>query len=103
TATIVIPAYLEHFEKHNDFRPLAWWIHDNVPGHAGMYFFPKLCAFNVSWFEGPCNKGIFSYTPPKGTLTKRGMENFDGDHSELYSDLITQGIVSREFMSSREK
>jgi len=103
TATIVIPAYLEYFEKHHDFRPLAWWIHDNISDHAGMYFFPKLCAFNISWFEGPCNKGIFSYTSPKGTLTKRGMQNFEGNHSELYSDLITQGIVSRELMSSREK
>jgi len=93
TATIVIPAYLAYFEKHGDYRPLAWWIHDHISEQAGMYFFPKLCAFNISWFEGPSDQGISSYAVPKGTLTKRGMDNFNGDHSEFYSGLIKEGIV----------
>jgi len=90
TATIVVPAYLDYFEKHQDFRPLAWWIHDHAPEHAGMYFFPKLCAFNISWFEGPCNRAIMSYVLPKGTLTKSGMDNFNGDHAECYANLIKE-------------
>jgi len=93
TATIVVPGYLDYFEKHGDYRPLAWWIHDHIPAHAGMCFFPKLCAFNISWFEGPNDQPIQSYIPPKGTLTKRGLDNFNGDHSEFYSGLIEEGIV----------
>lgn len=34
-----------------------------------------------------------SYVPPKGTLTKLGMDNFSGDHADLYADLIQEGIV----------
>ena len=93
TATIVIPAYLAYYERHQDYRPLAWWIHDHIPEQAGMEFFPKLCAFNISWFEGASDKSIRSYGKPKGLLTKKGMDNFDGDHSELYSDLIEEGII----------
>ena len=93
TATIVIPAYLDYYDKHQDFRPLAWWIHDHIPEHAGMYFFPKLCAFNISWFEGECDRGIKSYIAPKGTLTRKGMDNFDGDHAEQYSVLLEKGII----------
>jgi len=93
TATIVVPAYLDYFEKHGDYRPLAWWIHDHVPDHAGMYFFPKLCAFNISWFEGKSNQAIQSYVAPKGTLTKQGMDNFEGEHSRFYSDLIEDGML----------
>jgi len=93
TATIVIPAYLEYFDKHQDYRPLAWWVHDNISEQAGMEFFPKLCAFNISWFEGLSDKSIRSYGKPKGLLTKEGMDNFDGDHSDLYADLIKGGIV----------
>ena len=93
TATIVIPAYLDYHDKHQDFRPLAWWIHDHIPDHAGMYFFPRLCAFNISWFEGASDKSIMSYARPKGTLTKSGMDNFEGDHSEFYLDLLAEGIA----------
>jgi hypothetical protein len=94
TATTVVPAYLDYFEKHGDYRPLAWWIHDHIPEHAGMYFFPKLCAFNISWFEGSSDRSIMSYIPPKGILTKRGLDNFAGDHSALYADLVKEGIVN---------
>jgi len=97
TATIVIPAYLDNFKKYQNYRPLAWWIHDHVPEHSGMYFFPKLCAFNISWFEGPCDKAIVSYVPPKGTLTKKGMDNFDGDHSESYRSLIQERIIHAKY------
>ena len=93
TATIVIPAYLNYYDKHQDFRPLAWWIHDHISERAGMYFFPRLCAFNISWFEGASDKSIMSYAPPKGTLTKNGMDNFEGDYSEFYLDLLAEGIV----------
>lgn len=83
-ACIVVNWYLDCYEKTGDFRPLAWWIHDHLP-YSSMYFFPKLCAFNLGWYEQPL-KRIDSYILPKGCLTKPGMDNHSGDHSEWYID-----------------
>ena len=83
TACIVVNWYLEQYEETQDFRPLAWWIHDHLP-YARMEFFPKLCAFNISWHEKSRKASILSYTTPKGHLTKIGMDNHKGDHSEFY-------------------
>ena len=66
-----------------DWRSLAWWIHDNLP-HCGLYFFPKLAAFNIHWYELDKEKTIHSYIKPKGCLTKSGMDNYGGDHSKWY-------------------
>lgn len=85
TACIVIPALADYVESGGDWRSMAWWIHDNLP-YSGLYFFPKLTAFNISWYEGP-SSGISSYIKPVGTLTKPGMPNFEGDHSEFYSGI----------------
>ncbi len=82
TACIAIPWFTEKYEAGADWQSLAWWIHDHLP-HSGLYFFPKLAAFNISWHEKPV-KTIQSYVDPKGCLTKPGMDNFDGDHSALY-------------------
>jgi hypothetical protein len=82
TACIVIPGFLERYGSDADWLGLAWWIHDNLP-YSSLYFFPKLCAFNISWHERP-EQRIDSYIEPKGCLTKPGMENHSGDHSEFY-------------------
>lgn len=82
TACIVIPWFADKYESGADWRSLAWWIHDHLP-HGGLYFFPKLAAFNITWHENPF-KSINSYIEPKSCLTKPGMENFDGDHSAHY-------------------
>ncbi len=82
TACIVIPWFADKYEAGADWRSLAWWIHDHLP-HGGLYFFPKLAAFNITWHESPI-KSINSYIDPKGYLTKPGMENFEGDHSADY-------------------
>lgn len=83
-ACIVVNWYLERYEQTSDFRPLAWWIHDNLP-YSSMCFFPRLCAFNLGWYEEPTRQ-IYSYVNPKGFLTRRGMDNHEGDHSEWYQD-----------------
>lgn len=83
-ACIVVNWYLPRYEETSDFRPLAWWIHDNLP-YSSMCFFSKLCAFNLGWYEEP-TRVIYSYIEPKGYLTKRGMDNHEGDHSEWYQD-----------------
>ncbi|MTI17015.1 hypothetical protein E1162_07155 [Rhodobacteraceae bacterium RKSG542] len=82
TACIVIPWFADQMEDGADWRSLAWWIHDNLP-HSGLYFFPKMAAFNITWHEQPVRR-IDSYIAPKGCLTKPGMENNTGDHSQWY-------------------
>lgn len=86
-ACIVVNWYLPRYEATGDFRPLAWWIHDNLP-YSSMTFFPKLCAFNIGWYEEP-TRSIFSYIQPKGYLTRKGMDNYEADHSEWYPDFPT--------------
>ena len=84
TACIVVRGFLPEYEKTGDWRPIAWWIHDHLR-YSDLYFFPKLAAFNITWNEKP-KRVIKSYVKPKGTLTKPGMENHEGDHSKLYRD-----------------
>lgn len=85
TACIVIPWYLDRYEATGDWRPLAWWIHDHLP-YSDMYFFPQLCAFNLTWNEEPARE-IYSYIPPhRGHLTKPGMDNNMGSHAEYYPE-----------------
>ena len=81
TACVVIPWFIDNHDV-SEWPMLAWWIHDHLPYHS-LYFFPKLAAFNLRWREEPERK-IDSYVAPKGTLTKPGMDNWDGDHSEHY-------------------
>ncbi|MEM1311314.1 MAG: peptidase M15, partial [Cyanobacteria bacterium P01_H01_bin.153] len=84
------------YEQTQDWTTLAWWIHDHIPDYASMMFFPKYAAFNISWRENPnFTNFIFSHfanphTGKKGYLTKKGMENFEGDHSKFYKPFIEQ-------------
>ena len=81
-ATIVIPWFIDRCDPGLDWRRLAWWIHDHLP-YSDMCFFPRLAAFNLGWHEVP-HRRIYSYVPPKGLLTKSGLTNQNGDHSEWY-------------------
>ena len=83
TVSIVIPWFADQYEKGREWQSLAWWIHDNLP-HCGLYFFPSLAAFNITWHESNKEKTIYSYINPKGCLTKNGMGNYEGDHSQYY-------------------
>jgi len=85
-ATIVINRYIPYFGTTKNWQSLAWYVHDNLP-YSSLYFFPKLCAFNIGWRENP-KKRIDSYISPKGCLTKPGMENHAGDHSALYDKML---------------
>lgn len=88
TASIVVPAFAKLYNQGMSWTQLAWWIHDHLP-YSTLFFFPKNAAFNIQWHEVPARK-IQSYVAPKGTLTKPGMDNFDGDHSEFYSALLSK-------------
>ncbi|KPP80474.1 MAG: hypothetical protein HLUCCA04_12535 [Oceanicaulis sp. HLUCCA04] len=82
TATIVINSYVDQFESTGDWRSMAWFIHDHLP-YSSQYYFPKLCALNLTWSENP-KRTIDSYVQPKGTLTKPGMANHDSSHADAY-------------------
>ncbi len=83
TACVVVTSFVDYYENTRDWQALAWWIHDQLP-YSDLTFFPKLAAFNISWHESPA-RTIYSYVSPKGCLTKPGMTNHAGDHSEFYS------------------
>jgi hypothetical protein len=90
TATVVIPSYLDHFSTTGRWETLAWWIRDHIEHYANVFFFPKLCAFNIRWYEGPSDKAIVYLDPPlRELLTRRGESNFDGDHSTNYVGILT--------------
>ena len=81
TACVFIPWFTERYDQGVDWRALAYWIHDHLP-YSQLQFFPKLCAFNISWHERP-KKEIYSFiTPHKGALAKRD----DTKHGEWYAD-----------------
>lgn len=65
TACIVVHSFLPYYERTGHWQALAWWVHDNVPGNAGLTFFPKLAAFNIAWHK-KAERSIYSYAPPKG-------------------------------------
>ncbi len=74
--------FADRYEQGQDWRSLAWWIHDHLPNSA-LFFFPRLAAFNITWHENP-ERRISSYIKPRGILTRPGMDNHDEDHSAFY-------------------
>jgi hypothetical protein len=82
-ATVVVPWFADRYAEGADWRAMAWWIHDHLP-YSELQFFPKLAAFNIGWHERP-KRRIDSFIPPRGCLTRPGMENHGGDHSQAYS------------------
>lgn len=100
TACIVVPSFASYYERTQDWTALAWWIHDHIDAYAGMTFFPKYAAFNISWRENPkLSKVIYSYvksphTGKSGYLTKEGMDNFAGSHEQFYREFIEQLLAS---------
>lgn len=87
TACIVVPRFANRFTGPQDWKKLAWWIHDHLP-YATMEFFPIRFAFNLSWHEKP-SRMIYSHIPEsRGYLTKPGMDNHAGDHRAEWVDIV---------------
>lgn len=87
TACIVIPSYLDYFEETGDWASLAWWIHSHVPDYMHMYFFPNLCAFNISWYEDEqAPKSISSYIADPNTGHKKRIL-IGGVESDYYRNI----------------
>ena len=87
TACIVVNSFVDYYEKNGNWQALAWWVHDNIPAYSSMFFFPKLAAFNIRWSPEP-EKIIQSYIPPKGYLTKPGLDNHEGAHETTYAEFL---------------
>ena len=71
-ASIVIPWFADRYAEGRDWRDLAWWMHDHLD-YSEIWFFPKLCAFNLAWRPHP-KRRIDSYIVPKGCLLRPGAE-----------------------------
>jgi hypothetical protein len=88
TASVLVPAYLDLYEESGDCEPLAWWIRDHLREHAEVTFFPWQCAFNIRWYEGESDQAIYQDPGPgmgeDRLITRKGMNNFDGDHRYRY-------------------
>jgi hypothetical protein len=82
-ATVVVPWFADRYDEGADWRAMAWWIHDHLP-YSELQFFPKLAAFNIGWHERP-KRRIDSFIHPRGCLTRPGMENHAGVHSQAYA------------------
>lgn len=85
-ASIVIPWFADQCAHGRDWRNLAWWLHDHLD-YSEIWFFPKLCAFNIAWRPEPMRR-IDSYIAPKGCLLRPGAEPpLDRDARQaLYAD-----------------
>ena len=85
-ASIVIPWFADQYGQGRDWRDLAWWLYDHLP-FAEVWFFPKLCAFNIAWRPEP-QRRIDSYIVPKGTLVRGGVEPTEqpDQRARLYAD-----------------
>lgn len=65
---MVVPWFADRYKEGEgaDWRALAYWIHNHLP-YSDLYFFPRLCAFNISWHEWSM-RSIRSYIKPASTL-----------------------------------
>ncbi len=86
-ATVVVNRFIPYVEKTGDWQSMAWYIHDHLP-YSNMCFYPKLGAFNFGWRENPL-KRIDSKMPDYVCLTKPGMANHAGPHSENYAPMLS--------------
>lgn len=82
-ASIQIPWFMEQQKEKGDWTAIAWWIHDHLPYHSQFYF-NQNGTLNLGWRETG-DRWVRSYIEPRGYLTRKGMDNWEGDHSENYS------------------
>lgn len=90
TACIVVTSFVPYYQETRDWPALAWWIHENVPAYASMFFFKNLAAFNIHWSEDPkFPKGVESTVPnpangKKTALVLNGKPAIPGPYEARY-------------------
>lgn len=84
--SVAIPWFTDQYEQGRDWRDLAWWMHDHLP-YSAIWFFPKLCAFNLDWRPKPL-RTISSYIAPRGMLLRAGSKPAEPlpDRQSRYAD-----------------
>lgn len=88
TACVVVNAFIPYYERTGDWEAMAWWVHDHL--NADITFFPKLAAFNVSYYEGE-RSGIYSEAPPRrGWLSKPGETSWNHRHDDDYAAMLKE-------------
>lgn len=88
TACVVVPSFIDYYERTHDWQALAWWVHDHLPYHD-LQFFPRYAAFNLTWRQNP-ERRIHGFIPPRGILTRPGMANHTGDHGAAYAAFLDE-------------
>lgn len=87
TACILVPTYIDYYQKTGDWTSLAWWIHAHIPAYSEMTFFPNLCAFNINWSEDQGRpKTISTYVKDINTGHKKAILKA-GVASEYYQKI----------------
>ncbi len=87
TACIVVPRFANEWTGPDDWKRIAWWVHDHLP-YSTMEFFPVRWAFNLQWHEKPLRM-IYSHIPDaRGYLTKSGMPEHDADHRDWWEPIV---------------
>jgi hypothetical protein len=81
-ATIRPRVAVFHIHSLNHHQPPTSSYYQTA-SYSELQFFPKLAAFNIGWHELP-RRHISSFAPPRGVLTKPGLPNHGGDHSDQY-------------------
>ncbi|PVA11409.1 hypothetical protein DC366_05965 [Pelagivirga sediminicola] len=92
--SLVIPWFADQYTRGRDWRDLAWWLHDHLE-YSEIYFFPKLCAMNLTWSDAP-RRTISSYIAPRGLLLRAGAAPQEtlGQRRARYADFPPfRGIV----------
>lgn len=87
TACIVVPRFANEWTGEDDWKRIAWWVHEHLP-YSSMEFFPVRWAFNLQWHEKPLRM-IYSHIPDaRGYLTKPGMPEHDDSHRDLWEPIV---------------
>ena len=86
TACIVVSSFYDRFHQEEDWKRLAWWIHDHLP-YSELDFFRTYWAFNISWHEKPIRR-IHNWIESPRVLTKPGMTNHEGSHEPEWRGIL---------------
>jgi hypothetical protein len=86
TAQVLVPAFNAAHPGEEDWKRLAWWIHDHLP-YSSLEMLPG-GAFNLQWHEKPLRMIYSHVAPARGYLTKPGMDGHDASHAAEYDGIL---------------
>lgn len=69
-ACVVIPWFADRYDQGRDWRDLGWWLHDHL-AYSEIRFFPRLCAFNLTWHDSP-KREIRTWIDGNGVMVRAG-------------------------------